>query len=146
MTNKTLGRAVGCICKPEDWQTTPLNADAIYAALTFLQGYAESEEGEADFRELLDRKSEKVESFRALAKKVSKGTEDRQAVFRPIPSFEFTPELCESIYPGEQVNVELGLGYGRLLIWGPPFLTEIAAQGDGPTEEAVRRFIADRAN
>ena len=38
-----------------------LNAEAIYAALTYLRDYAESDEGEAAIRELFDRRSAKVD-------------------------------------------------------------------------------------
>ncbi len=126
-------------------EVTDLNAEAIYAALVYLRDYAESAEGEADFRELMDRRSAKVDFFRSM---IDENPAPPSGVvrFRPIPKFEITPELCEEIYSGEPLSVEVGLGFARWLIWGSPAVAESLAQNDGPPGVAVRRFLADRAH
>ena len=122
-----------------------LNAEAIYAALVYLRDYAESDEGEADFRELMDRRSAKVDFFRSIIDEIPAAPSGEVRV-RPIPKFEITPELCEEIYSGEPLSVEVGLGFARWLIWGSPAMAESLAQNDGPPGVAVRRFLADRAH
>ncbi len=122
-----------------------LNAEAIYAALVYLRDYAESAEGEADFRELMDRRSAKVDFFRSIIDEIPAPPSGEVRV-RPIPKFEITPELCEEIYSGEPLSVEVGLGFARWLIWGNPAVAESLAQNDGPPGEAVHRFLADRAH
>ncbi len=96
-----------------------LNAEAIYAALVYLRDYAESAEGKADFRELMDRRSAKVDFFRSIIDEIPAPPSGEVRV-RPIPKFEITPELCEEIYSGEPLSVEVGLGFARWLIWGSP--------------------------
>ncbi len=121
-----------------------LNADAIYAAFIYLRDYAERDEGEAAFREVMDRRSGKVDFFRSLVKDASEGLEDANVRVHFIPKFEFTPELCEEIFPGE--GVEVGLYLAPKLIWGSPAMAESLAQSHGPPGEAVRRFLTDRAH
>ena len=123
-----------------------LNADAIYAALVYLRDYAESAEGEADFRRLMDRRSAKVDFFRSIIDEIPARPDGGEVRVRPIPKFEITPELCEEIYSGEPLSVEVGLGFARWLIWGSPAMAESLAQNDGPPGVAVRQFLADRAH
>lgn len=121
-----------------------INGDAVYAAFVFLRDYAESEQGQAEFRELMDVKAQKVESLRRLASEISRAA---AAGFRPIPRFGFSPGLYEDIYSGEPESVELGLEVARFLIWGSDdYRAHMAKSARGPVGEAIRRFIADRAN
>ena len=117
------------------------NADAIYAALVHLRDYAESDEGQAAVREVMDRRAAKVDFFRSLFRDAP--VDGRLYI---MPKFEYGPKLCEEIYVGEQESVEFGLELARRLIWGPAAFIEDYAQSEGPPGEATRRFIADRAN
>jgi hypothetical protein len=116
-----------------------LNADAIYEAMCFLRAYAESEEGKAATREMMITKADKIDAMRGLAPK--------DADFRPVPRFEFDSEFIERIFPGEKKSVEVWLNLARYIIWGTPTLAEALMSSEcKATSEAVRRFIADRAN
>ncbi len=123
--------------------TEKLNADAVYAALAWLREYAESSEGQAEYRDLLERKGEKVGVFRAMVK----GT---GAVVHIRPVFNIADELIEEIYPGEPDSVRAGIELGRTVIWGPPAAAGALLQSMCPEHDpiaiALSRFIADRAN
>ncbi len=120
-----------------------MNADAIYAALVWLHEYAEGPEGQAIYRDLLERKGEKVGAFRTTVK----GT---GAVVYMRPVFNIPDELIEEIYPGEPDSVNAGIELGRTVIWGPPGAAGAFLQSRGPEHDpiaiALSRFIADRAN
>ena len=94
----------------------------------------------------MDRRSEKVDYFRSPVDEATAGLDNANARVSFIPKFEFTPELYEEIFPGEPLSVEVGLEFGRSLIWGGPAVVEALAQADGSPGEATRRFLADRAN
>lgn len=123
-----------------DLDTDNINSDAIYAALKFLHSYAESEEGQAGYRAVMEDKDGKIEGMRALA------SEYKGVNFCAIPRFEWGPELLEEIYPGESESVELGLGVGRFMIWGTAAMWEHMARNQDAIGDAIRRFIAERAN
>lgn len=108
-----------------------------------LRDYANSDRGKSSFREFLDKKSEPIKALRALTDNI---TDDAPAVLHPIPKLEFTPEICEAIYPDERESVEFGLEIGRFLIWGSLSLAAGFVNSDEPAGEAVRRFMADRAH
>ena len=121
----------------------PLNADAIYAAMVWLRDYAESPEGQAAVNAVFDEKAEKVDSLRALGKRLEASSVD----LRPV--FEVTDTLKDEIYPGEPDSVEMGIEFARFMIWGTPNIAEIMLnRGDpkDPISRAISRFVADRAN
>ena len=121
-----------------------LNADAIYAAMAFLRDYAESPEGREAFKTHLE------------AEGVS--PEETEAGFLSPPIVHATDELKEEIYPGEPISVQVGIDFARNVIWGSPdfgvailqgAFSEIKQRAHSEKEkitEAMRRFIADRAN
>ncbi len=121
-----------------------LNPDAIYAAMVFLREYAESPEGQKAFSALLEQKTDKVDFFRSMIKE----TAGVHCHIKPV--FDISDETIEEIYPGESVSVECGIELGRSVIWGPLAFATAILQGtssDGaPIREALRRFIAGRAN
>lgn len=121
-----------------------LNPDAIYAALVFLREYSESDEGAAAYQELLEREDGFGDWFRnTLTEDLPEGHSIR---CHPIPAFTFSPDLLEDIFPDERLSVEYGLELARHIIYGPDFFNEGLASEDGPTGQAVRRFLADRAH
>ena len=120
-----------------------LNPDAIYAGMAWLREHAESFVGRRSVSILLEKKQAKVNALRALANEVGGDCHIR-------PVFEVSDEMIEEIFPGESVSVECGIELGRSAIWGPPAFATAILQGthseDAPIREAMRRFIADRAN
>ena len=119
-----------------------LNPDAIYAAMAWLREYAESLEGRREYRDLLERKAEKVGVLRSM----SKGT---GPIVHLRPVFNISDELIEEIYPGEPDSVTVGIELGRTLIWGPPDAAAAYLEmlpGHEPTVIALSRFVADRAS
>ena len=121
-----------------------LNPDAIYAAMAWLREYVESPQGQATYRELLDRKTEKVDALRSLF-------EGTVAAVHIRPSFSIPDELVEEIYPGEPDSVKAGLELGHSVIWGPPgaagaLLQSTFYEHNSAAAIALGRFIADRAN
>jgi hypothetical protein len=107
----------------------PLNADAIYAAMVFMCEYAENPEG---------RPEVKIDTTRSSA------VLSTHSGFKDVPCYEVTAELVERIYPGEAESVEYGIELARFAISDETMLTRLAV-GEDPGAQAVRRFIADRA-
>ena len=119
-----------------------LNADAIYAAMTYLRDYAESHEGQAAFRGLLDEKAAKLDAFRSMF-------EGLNATVYPRPVFEILDATKEEIYPGETDSIDAGIELARSMIWGPPdFASMMLKDADlnDPMIAALSRYVADRAN
>lgn len=120
-----------------------LNPAAIYAAMAFLREYAESPEGRAEYRDLLERKAEKVDVLRSI-------TQGTEGVVHLRPVFDISDELIEEIYPGEADSVKAGIELGRTVIWGPPgaagALLHSGCLEHDPMGAALSRFISDRAN
>ena len=119
-----------------------LNADAIYAAMVYLRDYAESPEGQAGFRALLDEKAGKIDIIRALF-------QGSDAIVHPRPVFEVSGATKEEIYPGEPVSVDAGIELARSLIWGPlDFASVMLKDADlaDPMMAALSRYVSDWAN
>ena len=120
-----------------------LNADAIYAAMAWLRDYAESEEGQAAFRDLLEEKAEKVDFLRSFGEAADGAT----VHLRPV--FEVPAAIKEEIYPGEPRSVDTGIELARGIIWGPPGCASHMlkdADLEDPMMAALSRYVADRAN
>lgn len=128
-----------------EFEGKDLNAAAVYAGMVFLRGYAESHEGKAQFRELVDRKGDKVNRLRSLVKEAA-GPDARAML---LPDCEFPTAVIEGIYPGEAVSVMAGIKAARWAVWGDPDLfiglLESGAPG-APVMKAALRFIRDTAN
>ena len=67
-----------------------LNPDAIYAAMAWLRDYAESPEGQAEYRLLLERKAEKAGVLRSMF-------EGTGAVVHLRPVFDISDELMDRL-------------------------------------------------
>lgn len=135
-----LSHPEGCIMNDND---QPLNADAIYAAMVYLRDYSESEEGQADYRELLERKGTKANAIRSLGEVLGADT------IHIRPKFDLSGTLKEEIYPGDPDSVDAGIELGRGIIWGPPgFASAMLVDADltDPMMAALSRYVADRAN
>ncbi len=120
-----------------------LNADAIYTAMVYQRAYAETSEGQAAFRGLLDEKAAELDDLRSF---IGKAT---GAAVQAIPVIQLTDTLKEDIYPGEPASVEVGIEFARLAIFGSSTVLEIMtsrADPDDPISRAISRFVADRAN
>ena len=128
--------------KTEPADSEHLNADAIYAAMAWLREYAESPEGKAAYRELLDQNAEKASVLRSML--TAPGV---VAYLRPV--FDVSDKLIEDIYPGEADSVTVGIELGRTIIWGPPDAAAAYLEmlpGHEPAGIALSRFVAGRAN
>ncbi len=118
-----------------------INSDAIYAALVYLRDRAESGEGKTKLRDIAGRDVSQLDT--KLTARTTSGS------FHPGQRVSFTPELLEEIYPGEHLSVEVGLELGRWVVYGSPGMLEAAREGDAvgdPIQQAISRFIADRAH
>lgn len=126
-----------------DYDLETLNHDAIYAAMVFLREYAESPEGLADYRDLLERKAGKADFFDSLV-------EGTGVVVYKRPTFNLSDEKIEEIYSDEPASVRVGIEVGRTVIWGAPGVASVLLQSKDsehdPIAIALSRFIADRAN
>lgn len=134
-----------------------LNPDAIYAAMAWLREYAESPEGQEKFRAHLDERDAKPNALHDMLKEAA---EEAGGDYFSLPKVDVSNELKEKIYPGEPISVEVGIGFARNVIWGSPNFATAILQGaysrlleatptlddPDPIREAMRRFIADRAN
>lgn len=123
-----------------------LNADAIYVAMVWLRDLAESPEGQAAFRTVLDVLEEEAPSADALR---SIGEALGGATVHLQPVFEVPDDTKEEIYPGEPDSVDAGIDLARRILWGPPnFASDMLKDADlkDPIIAALSRFVAERAN
>jgi hypothetical protein len=109
---------------------SPLDAGAVYAGMVRVRDYAESDEGKAEYRHLMEK-------MRAMAAEIAPGGK-----FYPKPKVEFRGFR----YPGDRTSFEFGLELGRQIVFGPPGVAKSFAKWEGASGEAVRRFLADRAH
>ena len=125
-----------------------LNAEAIYAAMAYLRDYAESPEGQAALRALLDEKAGKVDMLRAVGAAAGQAVGEKASVYLR-PKFEISDATKEEIYPGERDSIDAGIELARSMIWGPPGFAAVMlkdADLEDPMMAALSRFVAERAN
>ena len=131
-----------------------LNVDAIYAGMAWQREYAETPQGQEEFKTYLDERDAKPELHDILTEEAS----EAGCILLSFPKVKLSDQQIEEIYPGEAVSVHLGIAFARNVIWGSPDFATAILQGafceikqrthsdNKLIIEAMSRFIADRAN
>ena len=116
-----------------------LSPDAIYAGMAWLREYAESPEGQEEYRRLEERRKAAIYEH-----ELTEGDTPLAIPYLCLPA-----TTIEGIYPGETESVHIGIDLADSALRENPDQVVMRMQNMGaydPRVVALSRFIADRAN